>query len=210
MSFITDLMAKGVSRAGAVQVLLGQPISLAADRFALTRLAIPIARESLTQAPSAPSLTRVSDPRITQIVSAVDGTTSPTGSSYLDSVIVQTQTSTASTNPQQAKIDSLNASIRNTELAIQKLIQQLLKLAVPPPGVPFAVWQAQVKMLRNMLQNLRNVLASLMQQRDALTSTSSSSRGSESITSLNQTQGRMSDLTSDGGKGSTGTSGSGA
>jgi len=207
MSFIKDLMAKGESPAGAVQVLLGQPISLAADRFALTRLAIPIARESLTQAPSAPSLTRVSDPRITQIVSAVDGTTS-TGSSYLDSVIVQAQTSTASTNPQQAKIDSLNASIRNTELAIQKLIQQLLKLAVPPPGVPFAVWQAQVKLLRNMLQNLRNVLASLMQQRDALTATSSGSRGSESITSVNQAQRRMSDLTSS--KGSTGTSGSGA
>jgi hypothetical protein len=69
------------------------------------------------------------------------------------------------------RIGSLQQSIANTEREIRRLTQQLDKLlASPPPGSPLppAAWEAQVRMLRSLLQNQRGILAALMQQLDAL------------------------------------------
>lgn len=177
MSFVTDLMARGVTRTGAIQTLLGRPISLSADRRILSQLALPAAFESLSQPLTSSTVIRPVDRRITQLVSAVSGTPMPVALNTSSLTVTPTSTTTSST--QQAKLNAIQTSIRNIELAIQKLTMELLKLTVRPPGMPLEAWQAQLRTLRAMLRNLRNVLAMLMQQYADLTGTTYGERTSD-------------------------------
>lgn len=200
MSFITDLMARGVSRTGAVQVLLGQPLTRTTDRQVLSRLAIPAARESLSQVAPLSSLTSRVDRRVTLLVSAAGGAPVPTAPSV---PIIPTQTSTptptAPLDPRQAQINGLKTNIRNVELEIQNLTQQLLNLITPPPGMPLAAWQVQVETLRALLRKMRSFLASLMRQLDDVMGTSFGSSTGSSLGSGAANQAEFESLKDDDG-----------
>ena len=71
MALVEDLVSQGVSQTGAVEVVLGQPLSRVSDRPILTRLGIPAARESLRQGPGALTKARV-DQRMAGLISKPD------------------------------------------------------------------------------------------------------------------------------------------
>jgi hypothetical protein len=100
-------------------------------------------------------------------------------STYMTMVVQRTQADTRPADPlQEQRINALKASIKNTEREIEKLAMQLLRLAVPPPGMPLPVWEAQVRFVRNLIRNMKAVLALLMKQLSELTGESGSSAGS--------------------------------
>jgi hypothetical protein len=144
--------------------VLGQPLSQVSDRAILTRLRIPAARESLHQGPGALRKARV-DQRMTELISKPDTFTATL--EYLVGQATRLQQGTT----RDPRIGSLQQSIANTERGILRLTQQLDQLlASPPPSSPLppAAWEAQVRMLRSLLQNQRTILAALMQQLDTL------------------------------------------
>jgi hypothetical protein len=197
MNFIRDLIAKGVSQTGAVEVLLGEPLSVHTDRLILGRLAVPVAKDSLSQPPGSKGPVRVPDSRVNQIVSAMDGMS--VNATYMTAIVQRMQGDTRPADPlQEQRINGLKTSIKNTEREIEKLAAQLLRLAVPPRGMPLPIWEAQVGFLRNLIRNMKSVLANLMKQLSDLTGESDSSRGSSASTSTgsaNQAYGSLQSTT---------------
>jgi hypothetical protein len=164
MALVEDLVSQGVSQTGAVEVVLGQPLSRVSDRPILTRLGIPAARESLRQGPGALTKARV-DQRMAGLISKPD-----TNAANLEFLVGQASRLQQGTK-RDPRIEALKQNIANTEREIRRLTQQLNQLlASPPPTSPLppAVWEAQVRMLRSLLQNQRTILATFMQQLDGL------------------------------------------
>jgi len=143
MTLQKALIAKGVSEAGAVEVVLGLPLSQPSDRVVLSNLGLAAASESLRQGPRTPRQIP-SEQRVSRLVLGVN---TPASSSALEYYVAllgslqQTQEQQKQlTEQQKAQLKALKdrkerliQSSVNTEKEIQKLAQQLAHLLASPP-----------------------------------------------------------------------------
>ena len=191
MTLQKALIAKGVSEAGAVEVVLGLPLSQPSDRVVLSNLGLAAASESLRQGPRAPRQIP-SEQRVSRLVLGVNTPASSSALEYYVALLGSLQHGQL-TEQQKAQLKALTdrkerliQSSVNTEKEIQKLAQQLAHLLASPPkqwplppellvlmglfyvaaysGLPPQAWVALVTMFRNMIQNQQRILTELHRQ----------------------------------------------
>jgi hypothetical protein len=191
MTLVKALVAKGVTQAGAVEVVLGLALSQQSDRMVLSKLGLAAASDSLRKGPRPPRQTP-SEQRVSQLVLGLNPSASTSAMEYsigLQAPLQQKQL----TEQQKAQLKTLKdrkerliQSSLNIEREIQRLTVQLTQLLASPPkewplppelkalmglfgvptysGLPPQVWVAQVTVFRNMIQNQQGLLAELQRQ----------------------------------------------
>jgi chaperonin cofactor prefoldin len=182
MDVFASLKARGISDAGIVQVVLGEPITSAQDRLVLQRLDLPIARTSLRKsvlvpASGTPTSARYdfSQPGSIWVSRAkLNELGSPSGS-----VGPVPATPRGQVAALVAQIEGLQDQVEATVAQLNALLAQLRALIaaepVPPgPGASpaqqqayekaLAAWNAQVDALRARIAALEQRLARLASQ----------------------------------------------
>jgi hypothetical protein len=177
MSYSNFLVSKGVSRSGAAEVVLGQPLTLASDRVILGKLALPSAAPSLRRGSDRPLLTA---PRQASTMLSNPGflaslTIGEEASwSFLLAMLSQL-TSNSSSVATQDRINKLKAQIDAIKAQLKPLIAQVqFLLSHPPPiGSPdpaWSAWSANINQLRRMIERLEVTMKAILAELDALRS----------------------------------------
>ena len=172
MRSLDFLMSKGVSKAGAAQVVLGQPITRFADRTILQNLALPIAMKSLSKPSGAQPLTPspisgirglAKAPAFKQATSGRQLTTDPVwlGASNLEYLMgLVAKLSVEQTQATQSQIADLRSQIKVKDSQLKALLSRLDSWLCHPPNpaggpAPIAVWISQLEMLRRRIEELQ-------------------------------------------------------
>jgi hypothetical protein len=176
MSYSNFLVSKGVSRSGAAEVVLGQPLTLASDRAILGKLALPSAAPSLRRGSDRPLLTAprqastmLSNPGFHASLTIGD----EASWSFLLAMLSQL-TSNSSSVATQDRINKLKAQIDSIKAQLKPLIAQVqFLLSHPPVGSPdpaWSAWSAIINQLRRMIERLEVAMRAILAELDSLRS----------------------------------------
>jgi hypothetical protein len=182
MGYVQYLVSKGVSGTGAVEVVLGRPISLPADRVLLAKLQVPSRTTSVSPVrvagqPNAIRKARSAAGGMIELQSAevmvaalVNGNES--GWNQLSAVLARLLVEAGSSS-RKSEIESLRQQLERLKQKKKALISQLQNHLShpPPPSAPAGVktiWQNLLDQLQRSLAELEVELKAVLAKINAL------------------------------------------